>query len=647
MAGLPKPTFVLAEDFRRHGRRGHDSRLTGNDISGPATGSDRVSEPDSDLEEPTAVDHVAESAPVDPDPEDSVPERFGAFGRLLEAGAGHLAAARAAQVEQRRQAAVQARALAAFATARPAVLLDRPDAEVGAAAVASRAGRPGALAAVSEWAVDEVMVALGLSAAAAAGLLAESVTLVQRLPATWAALAAGSIGWNHARALAEIVGPVKDEARAGVEERLLARAGGKTVAQLREAARRAVLRADAAAAARRLAAAIRDRGVRMFPGRDGMGSLSATLPLPVAQACRRALEAYAADCGTPGDVRSKEQRMVDCLVDLILRPGVNGPVQIGLTVVAGVDTLTGGDEPGEIDGQPVPAVLVRELAHTLGLLQRPEQAEAEVEPTGVAEPAGTKCPADAQNASAPADPQADPATDAIAAGLSGNEAAAVRLAELLGIRTVAGTALAHIPTIAIVEEVSGQLLALTDATGIRHTATCDRRKCRTGKRDCTHPPRGAGLGPPADSPGYPPSAALARFVRARDRRCRFPGCRATARRCDLDHNTPWPAGPTSETNLCCLCRHHHRLSHQAPGWTMHRLPDGGLQWTTPGGHTVTTHPIGYGTDDDLEGPPRPDKATATDAAATATPPPPPLSIFEQLRRWPPPPPNPDDEPPPF
>jgi hypothetical protein len=66
-----------------------------------------------------------------------------------------------------------------------------------------------------------------------------------------------------------------------------------------------------------------------------MGSLSATLPLPVAQACRRALEAYAADCGTPGDVRSKEQRMVDCLVDLILRPGVNGPVQIGLTVVAG------------------------------------------------------------------------------------------------------------------------------------------------------------------------------------------------------------------------------------------------------------------------------------------------------------------------
>jgi hypothetical protein len=135
-------------------------------------------------------------------------------------------------------------------------------------------------------------------------------------------------------------------------------------------------------------------------------------------------------------------------------------------------------------------------------------------------------------------------------------------------------------------------------------------------------------------------------VRARDRRCRFPGCRAAALRCDLDHNTPWPAGATSETNLCCLCRHHHRLSHQAPGWSMHRLPDGGLQWTTPGGHILTTHPPRYGTDDDLPPPsdrplPATPRATAT---ATATRP---LGILEQLRRWPPPPPDSGSDPAPF
>jgi hypothetical protein len=174
---------------------------------------------------------------------------------------------------------------------------------------------------------------------------------------------------------------------------------------------------------------------------------------------------------------------------------------------------------------------------------------------------------------------------------------AAGLIDLLGLRAVAGTALAHPPTIAVVEEISGQLLALTDSAGLRRAATCGRPACRTGRRPCDHPPDGPGPGPPPPTLGYAPSAALQRFIRARDRRCRFPGCRAAAIRCDLDHNTPWPAGPTSADNLCCLCRHHHRLSHQAPGWTMRRLPDGGLEWTTPGGHRITTHPPRYGTDD--------------------------------------------------
>ena len=318
--------------------------------------------------------------------------------------------------------------------------------------------------------------------------------------------------------------------------------------------------------------------------------------------------------------------MLDCLADLILRPGINPPVQIGLTVVAGVDTLTGGDEPGEVDGHPVPAVLVRELAYTLGLLPRPEPS-----PTTAAEPddragpsaATTRSRADARGrarrgddrdgrARRPAEPDdrararsgrarggGGPRREPDPGGSDGGRA---RLGELLGLRTLAGTALTHLPAIAIVEEISGQLLALTDATQIRHTATCGRPRCRTGKRPCDHPPAGRRPRPTTGHPGYSPSVPLARFVRARDRRCRFPGCRAAAIRCDLDHNTPWPAGATSADNLCCLCRHHHRLSHQAPGWTMTRLPDGGLQWTTPGGDSITTHPPRYGSDDDLPPP---------------------------------------------
>jgi hypothetical protein len=265
-----------------------------------------------------------------------------------------------------------------------------------------------------------------------------------------------------------------------------------------------------------------------------------------------------------------------------------------------VDTLRGGDEPGEIDGHPVPAAVVRELAYALGLLPRPETDVAQAEAAATeAEPSETP-PIEQSATHAPA---ADPADTR---ALPADEAAAARIAELLGLTTVAGTALAHLPAIAVTDEISGQLLALTTAAGIRAAATCRRRACRTGKRPCTHPPDGPGLGPPPVSSGYRPSDPLDRFVRARDRRCRFPGCRAAAIRCDLDHNTPWPAGTTSADNLCCLCRHHHRLSHQAPGWTMTRLPDGGLQWTTPGGDTITTHPPRYGTDDDLPPPPDPD-----------------------------------------
>jgi hypothetical protein len=538
------------------------------------------------------------------------------FGRLLEVGAGHLEVARAAYREQGRQAAVQARALAAFAAARPRALLDRPDEEVGAAAGASRGARPPALTEVSEWAVDEVMVAFGLSSPAAGGLLVDSITLAERLPATLDALEDGRISWVHARMLAELVGPVKEEARAGVEARLLARAEGKTVSQLRVAARRAVMRADAAAHTKRLAAAIRERSVRTCPGRDGMGTLAATMPIPLLEACKGKLRAYAEECATSGHERTLDQRMLDCLADLILRPGETDlpPVQAQLTIVATVATLAGGDEPGEVNGQPLSALEIRELAYVLDLLPRPGDTEP------------------------PASGQAALGTSAVA-----TEIAAAGMGQLLSLRWTSGTALAEPPHVAIVDEISGQLLALTNGTGIRHTATCGHPKCRTGKRPCTHPPAGPGLGPPPPTARYSPSDQLARFVRARDRRCRFPGCRAAAIRCDLDHNLPWPHGSTSADNLCCLCRHHHRLSHQAPGWTMTRLPDGALQWTTPGGHTVTTHPIGYGTDDDL--PPELLVSSPEESGSAATSKP--VGILEHLRHWPPPPPHPDEEPAPF
>jgi hypothetical protein len=90
--------------------------------------------------------------------------------------------------------------------------------------------------------------------------------------------------------------------------------------------------------------------------------------------------------------------------------------------------------------------------------------------------------------------------------------------------------------------------------------------------------------------GYRPGARLVAMVRARDGRCRFPGCSVAARFCDLDHVRPWPLGPTATGNLVCLCRRHHRVK-QGPGWRVRLQPDGIVQWTDPTGVTRTTHPV--------------------------------------------------------
>ncbi|MBJ7453493.1 MAG: HNH endonuclease, partial [Blastococcus sp.] len=90
---------------------------------------------------------------------------------------------------------------------------------------------------------------------------------------------------------------------------------------------------------------------------------------------------------------------------------------------------------------------------------------------------------------------------------------------------------------------------------------------------------------------YRPGAGLDRYLRARDRRCRFPGCRRPVPRGgELDHDRPWPGGPTSATNLVGYCTPHHRGKHQAPGWRHHLAADGTLTVTTPSGLRATTTP---------------------------------------------------------
>ncbi|WP_226924888.1 HNH endonuclease signature motif containing protein [Georgenia satyanarayanai] len=82
---------------------------------------------------------------------------------------------------------------------------------------------------------------------------------------------------------------------------------------------------------------------------------------------------------------------------------------------------------------------------------------------------------------------------------------------------------------------------------------------------------------------YRPPAALAEFVRVRDRTCVVPGCSRPAHGCDLDHVVPFPEGPTSAANLGAGCRPHHVLKTLGQ-FRLEHLGGGSFRWTTPSGH---------------------------------------------------------------
>jgi len=92
---------------------------------------------------------------------------------------------------------------------------------------------------------------------------------------------------------------------------------------------------------------------------------------------------------------------------------------------------------------------------------------------------------------------------------------------------------------------------------------------------------------------YLPNAAMRRFVQNRDGTCRFPGCARNAKRCEPDHVIPHSrGGPTAPWNLASLCKHHHRVKHQA-GWALAMSREGRCTWTDPFGRQYATDPINH------------------------------------------------------
>lgn len=304
---------------------------------------------------------------------------------------GPLGEAQAAHRRIARETAARFRKLAAFAATRPATV-DRRPGEKGAMSADRRAARPDVLADVSEWAAQEVAIAFAIPTRTAEIELARALTVVRRLPRTLEALESGLLHQGHLWPMLDKVATVADHAiRARLEADLLAWVGRRQVttpAQLGAKIRRELLARNVRDAARDLEEQLRRRGVYVQADRvDGMATLCALVTVPEAAALVEALGAYAdalVDDPADGPPRSRQQKMADCLIDLVLRPGETDlpMVQADVTVVAPVATMVGGDQPAEVGGHPVPAEMARALAQGMGLLPATTTDPCDARPAG-------------------------------------------------------------------------------------------------------------------------------------------------------------------------------------------------------------------------------------------------------------------------
>jgi hypothetical protein len=142
-----------------------------------------------------------------------------------------------------------------------------------------------------------------------------------------------------------------------------------------------------------------------------------------------------------------------------------------------------------------------------------------------------------------------------------------------------------------------QVLVVDDSGAVQHVVRLDRdtaEHCRSREALTAAVQLALAAEPPLEVDTHDPSEAIARHVRAAAPTCSFYDCPRQARSCDLDHDTPWPRGPTSVTNLDPKCRRHHNAKTLGVMHTQLTAGPGAcrrtVHWTLPAGIDVTTSP---------------------------------------------------------
>src|SRR5579859_4047724 len=171
----------------------------------------------------------------------------------------------------------------------------------------------------SDFAPDEVAAELRLSVPSAAGQMMYAVAVEERLPCSFAALAAGQIHAVHLRIIEDETRILSPELAAQADAVLAEAAQSKTFGELRYAARRLVLKLDADAARKRKeAAAKHEAEVRRFRESSGnAGMIARELPPAEVLASWQHVDQRAHDLRAAGMPGSLRELRIQAYLDLL------------------------------------------------------------------------------------------------------------------------------------------------------------------------------------------------------------------------------------------------------------------------------------------------------------------------------------------
>jgi Domain of unknown function (DUF222) len=459
------------------------------------------------------------------------------------------------------------------------------------AAMAVYAARHGGTSLEDAFAADELASELHVTQLSAAGQMDYAATVAARLPATFAALAAGRIHPVHVQIIEDETSILSGQDAAKADAVLAEAAPGKTFGELRHAARKLILQLDPEAVKKRKEAARGEAHVRRFREDSGnAGMVARELPSDEVLASWQHVEQRALDLRAAGMPGTLQELRVRAYLDLLQeRDSRDQPAAPDPADRAGADDDDAPDQSPPDSEPPSPP----------GPGTRPDGPGGN---GGSGGPGPGRGPGPAPGLSTAAGP-----------GIAAVVTITIPWATYQGQADTPGQA----DGFGVVDGDDARDLAAAAArhprtrwciTAVNPDGTAAAHGCLPGR----HPPPGTGppgtprglkitMTPVARGPcdhahgeiGYHPSRKLAHIIRARNATCTAPGCSRPAARCDLDHTTAWDkGGRTCECNLAPLCRHHHRCK-QAEGWRLEQPEPGVLIWHTPSGRSYATTPTRY------------------------------------------------------